>query len=237
MSLIISIYTHEGIVMAADSRLTLNTKVPHGKKTKEIAFDFSNATYKLFCTKLRVGISTCGDAGIGPKPIAGYIDQFALEHGNVAVDELAPRLLSHFRTLNQTLDATFHVAGYDSDGKQRVFMVSTARNLVQQVNPDGMQGANWGGETDVLTRIIKASWLADDKGNPGAKLPSYNIPWEFFSLQDAIDFAVFAMKATIGAIRFQNRLKTVGGPIDILVVKPNVAQWVQRKELHGGSSA
>ncbi|MGA2468111.1 MAG: hypothetical protein ABSH06_27670 [Thermodesulfobacteriota bacterium] len=233
MSFIISVYTHEGIVMAADSRLTLNAKVPQGAIQKEISFEFSNSTSKLFCTKKRVGISTCGDAGIGSTPIAGYIEQFASDNQEEDVDGLAPKLLAHFRRLGPNLNTTFHVAGYTAEGKQKLYLVSTADNVSKQVNPDGLQGAQWAGEVDILTRIVNAGWLSDDKGNPGQKLPVYPIPWEFFSLQDAIDFATFAMKATIGAIRFQNRIKTVGGPIDILVIKPEGASWVQRKELHG----
>ncbi|HSB06455.1 MAG TPA: hypothetical protein VLK23_14820 [Thermodesulfobacteriota bacterium] len=233
MSFIISVYTHEGIVMAADSRLTLNAKVQQGATQKEISFDFSNSTRKLFCTKKGVGISTCGDAGIGSTPIAGYIEQFGSDNQEEDVDGLASKLLGYFKDLNPGLKTTFHVAGYSEKGTQKLYLVSTADNISRQVNPDGLQGAQWAGEVDILTRIINASWLSDDKGNPGQKLPFYPIPWEFFSLQDAIDFAIFGMSATIGAIRFQNRIKTVGGPIDILVIKPAGASWVQQKELHG----
>ena len=45
------------------------------------------------------------------------------------------------------------------------------------------------------------------------------------------------MRSTIDAIRFQPRPKTVGGPIDVIVIKPNRSFWVQRKELHGTSIA
>jgi len=237
MSLIVTVYTHEGMVMAADSRLTLNAKVLQDGKPKEISFDFSNATQKIFCTRKNVGISTCGAAGIQHRPIAGYIEAFAAENDDVSVDDLAQQLLTHFRALQPDLNTVFHVTGYTEDRQQSVYVVAVAENQVVKVNPDDTQGAKWDGETDVLTRIINASWLSDDKGNPSQALPLYPIPWEFFSLQDAIDFAVFAMSTTIGAIRFQNRIKTVGGPIDILVVKPQEAFWVRRKELHGESSA
>jgi len=236
MSLIVTVYTHEGIVMAADSRLTLNAKVlQDGKPNKTISFDFSNATQKIFRTRKNVGISTCGKADIQHRPIAGYIEAFAAENVDTNVDDLAQQLLIHFRALKPDLNTVFHVTGYTEDRQQRVYIVAVAQNKVVKVNPHGEQGATWDGETDVLTRIINTSWLSDDKGNPGQQLPLYRIPWEFFSLQDATDFAVFAMSTTIGAIRFQNRIKTVGGPIDILIVKPQEAFWLQRKELRGES--
>jgi hypothetical protein len=51
-------------------------------------------------------------------------------------------------------------------------------------------------------------------------------------VQDAIDYALYAVRVTIDTIRFQARPKTVGGPVDILVIRPTGAQWIQRKELH-----
>ena len=236
MSLIITVYTNEGIVMAADSRLTLNVCVPQNDKLREISFDFSNSTHKVFCTKTNVGISTCGTADIQQKPIAGYIEAFTAKNGDTGVDDTAKKLLAYFRDLKSDLNTIFHVTGYTESRQQKVYYVHVAQNLIAQANPDGIQGAKWDGETDVLTRMIKATWLSDDKGTPGQQLPVHPIPWEFFSLQDAVDFAVFAMSATIGAIRFQNRIKTVGGPIDILVVKPGERLWVQKKQLHGETS-
>lgn len=60
----------------------------------------------------------------------------------------------------------------------------------------------------------------------------YNIPFNFFTLQDSIDFAKYALQTTIDTMKFENRIKTVGGPIDILVIKPNGGFWINRKELH-----
>jgi len=55
-------------------------------------------------------------------------------------------------------------------------------------------------------------------------------------LQDAIDFSIFAIRTTIDTIRFQPRPKTVGGPIDVLVIKPEETIWVQHKALRGVAS-
>jgi hypothetical protein len=73
-------------------------------------------------------------------------------------------------------------------------------------------------------------WVKDAEGEL-KPLPSYTIPWQFFTLQDGVDFAVYALRTTIDSLRFQPRPKTVGGPIDVLVLKPDQAFWVQRKQL------
>jgi hypothetical protein len=53
------------------------------------------------------------------------------------------------------------------------------------------------------------------------------------ALQDAIDFSIYAIRTTIDTIRFQARPKNVGGSIDVLVIAPDGAKWIQRKELKG----
>ena len=90
-----------------------------------------------------------------------------------------------------------------------------------------------GGEGDILARIIQPTAHIDQQNNITKVLPHFGIPFKFFTLQDAIDFAIFAVRSTIDAIRFQPRPKTVGGPIDVLVIKPEEAFWVQRKKLKG----
>ena len=53
------------------------------------------------------------------------------------------------------------------------------------------------------------------------------------TLQDAIDFSIYAIRTTIDTMRFQARPKTVGGPIDVLLLTPKEVKWIQSKELHG----
>ena len=52
-------------------------------------------------------------------------------------------------------------------------------------------------------------------------------------MQDAVDFAKYGIKTTIDTMRFQVVPETVGGPIDILVIKPESSQWLAKKELRG----
>jgi hypothetical protein len=99
------------------------------------------------------------------------------------------------------------------------------------VSKPGLQGAQWGGESDILSRLVQSVGVLDNAGALKAALPHHPIPWQFFTLQDAIDFAIFAIRSSIEAIRFHPRAKTIGGPVDVLVIKPTEAKWIQRKEL------
>ncbi|MBI3941571.1 MAG: hypothetical protein HY326_01040 [Chloroflexi bacterium] len=240
MSFVITLYVREGIVMASDSRMTLQATEPKGdQQIVHLAVGMSDYNYKTFLGPNHVGISTYGTADIGGVPIAGYMESFINENlakRNHQVNEIPNKLLTYFRQLATQSDTHFHVAGYrDAEGKreQEVWHVSVAQNKVERLNPPGRQGASWGGEADILARLIQPVAVLDEQNQIRQVLPNYQIPWQFFTLQDAIDFAIFALRSTIDAIRFQPRAKTVGGPIDVLVIKPQEAVWVQRKELHG----
>ena len=57
------------------------------------------------------------------------------------------------------------------------------------------------------------------------------VAWNLMTLQDAVDFARYTIQTTAETMRFQQRLKTVGGPVDVLIIKPTGASFLTRKEL------
>lgn len=239
MSFVIAVYVREGIVLASDSRLTLNqtTADPQGQQIQQLSVGMTDSTYKTFLTLNGIGISTYGDADIQGVPISGYIETFIRENvtPKTAVDEVPQRLIDHFSSFPTIPDTGFLVAGYktaeDNKLDQQVWRVIVANSTIERVNElVSPQGASWGGETDVLGRILGQVFILDQT-NSFSPVASYGIPYQFFTLQDAIDFAVYAIRATIDTIHFQQRPKTVGGPVDVLVIKPDDAFWVQRKEL------
>lgn len=241
MSLVTTLFTREGIVMAADSRLTLHQSLPSaGSNTpvQNLGVAQSDSTVKLFLTPGGVGISTYGAADIAGVPLTGFMDSFVLEGRTrtaLAVQEEARSLLAFFRAMPNPPAAQFHVAGYDrgtgSPADPQVWHVDVAANSSNRVNPPGQQGAAWGGEADILYRILQPVWTRDSDGNYQPQ-PTFPVLWQFFTLQDAIDFAVFAIRTTTDTLRFLPRPKTVGGPIDVLVIRPGGAEWVARKGLH-----
>ena len=238
MSFIISLYVREGIVLASDSRLTLNVQKKAGEKNvHQIAVGQSDSNYKTFLTDTHIGISTWGDAAVEGVPIGGYIESFiseVLQDQGYSVDEVPAKLIDYFKALPSPPNSGFFVAGYkqtDGQSEQHIWEVVLKLDRVERVNKDGGQGASWRGETDVMTRLIQPVFIQKASGEYTA-IPNYPIPWGFFTLQDAIDYATYAVRVTSDAMRFHPRPKTVGGPIDILVIKPNEAFWVQRKSLH-----
>lgn len=114
-----------------------------------------------------------------------------------------------------------------------MWLVTVKERTAERKNQPDVLGASWGGEADVLTRLLQPVATLREDGSIDRQLPYFGMPWEFFTLQDAIDYAIYAVRTTIDSIRFQPRPKSVGGPIDVLVIKPSEAFWIQRKGLRG----
>lgn len=267
MSLIVTVCTSEGIVMASDSRSTYNnTELRDGKVIVKFGVHYSDTTYKTFLCDNKIGISTCGDGTVCGKSIAGHISDFINNSysNEDTVEEAANKLCDFFSALPEKSSVIFHVAGYKKRESKDIPVVYSVITSAKQVllQKDGRLGANWDGETATLTRLMKNSYVVEEnKAIPigtitltsqnedgtatesilknqiaipeGAlRQPELDVAWEFMTLQDGIEFAEYAIKTTIDTMRFQVASKTVGGPIDILVIKPNGAQWIKRKELH-----
>ena len=235
MSFIIAIHVSDGIVFASDSRLTYTTTNTDdkGNKTVEVGVHFTDSTPKTFVTHSNVGISYSGSSSIKNKPITGFIERFIEENRDKNVDELKDLIIPFFSGLQNDLNTTFTIGGYVVENgklKQRLYQINTQANCIQTINVKD-QGAVWSGEIDIMSRIINPVYIKKDDDT--YELISQNaILWQYFTLQDAVDFARYAVKTTIDTMRFQSRVKTVGGPIDILVVKPTEAIWIEKRQLH-----
>ena len=228
--------------MASDSRTTFTTQetIPAQQEgdlpvaIRHCGVHSSDTNFKTFVTANNIGISTCGDASINGQPITGYIESFIREYNSADVDTIANSILSYFKKIAPALDSIFIIAGYqyikENQYAQKVFVVSTKAGSVKSLDTS-VQGAQWSGESDVLVRLIQPLAIKAENGEY-RDLPQYDIPFNYFTLQDAIEFAEYATRTTIDTMRFQQRVKTVGGPIDVLVLKPNTHQWITHKELH-----
>lgn len=243
MSLIIVTYVPEGIVMASDSRqsITIEGERPGGKRFKVETVNSDAVSKTFLLEEQQVGISNFGQDLLDGVPMASHIKRF-IEEELVSADDvttIAKKLVDYFRKPFPDADAGFHVAGYRKEGKVSVpyvYHCHVARNTVERrnVKPDGspLYRASWSGQIDILSSIVNPVTVKDEKGADKVIRAPAPIIWDAMTLQDAIDFSIYAIRTTIDTMRFQARSKNVGGPIDALVLTPEEARWIQRKELH-----
>lgn len=242
MSLVIAVHVPEGIVMASDSRqsITIEGKHPSGEVFKVETVNSDAVTKTFLLEQQRVGISNFGADLLKGVPISSYIQSF-IEEEIVAADDITTipkKLVKYFRKSFPEADAGFHIAGYKKEGKisvPHVYYCHVAKNEVVRRNAkqDGslVYGATWSGQIDIIASIINPVVIKDDKGKEKVIRPSTPIIWGAMTVQDAIDFAVYAIRTTIDTMRFQARPKNVGGDIDVLLLAPNKEpKWISKKE-------
>ena len=236
MSLIICIHVEEGIVLASDSRVSYNKKIKDNDAEIElIGIHAANTANKTFSCPNNSGISMCGDASIKGKPISGFVEAFIREKvkEETKIEDMPNLIKDYFCNLEPNLDTVFIIAGYKQEKEksiQKIYRIRTQVDEIEIIDTDS-QGALWDGETVTLTKLIQPVYLKN--GEEYNLLPVSEIPWNLYTLQDAIDFAKYGIKTTIDTMKFQTVPETVGGPIDILVIKPESAKWLAKKELKG----
>lgn len=255
MSLIVTVCTNEGMVMASDSRTTYNNLV-----TGERGVYYSDTSYKTFLCGDKIGISCCGDADVDGKPIAGLVENFIKNVYNGHDVATTAKLLSeHFSSMAANKQIHFFVAGYsshDNIDKKVVYEIKNEQKICNQLC-DNDCNAYIDGENDVVMRLYRHGFLADPENyfpmdnltlsNENGEKTNFNnvilltenrteifesqVAWNLMTLQDAVDFARYTIQTTAETMRFQQRLKTVGGPVDVLIIKPTGASFLTRKEL------
>ena len=92
--------------------------------------------------------------------------------------------------------------------QQKIYVINTETGKMDSLNTTN-QGVHQDGETDILIRLLQPLFLKQEEIYQ--ELPQHNIPWNFFTLQDAIEFAVFATKATIDTISSKREQKQQEG--------------------------
>jgi hypothetical protein len=173
MSLGIAFKGPEGIVLAADSRVTLTTQMTNGKQTQIIASTFDNATKLLEISgQTYVGAVTYGLGAMGekePRVPHSFIPEFE-EHlvkkkvERLPIENFSKELSKFFMKQWEKImpenflgpDMIFLVGGFDEgDPYGKVYMIRIPRKPepIEQ-NMDGF-GVTWGGQLESTNRLIK----------------------------------------------------------------------------------
>jgi len=249
MSFIITIYVPGAIVMAADSRQSIilsrreKEEDKENKKIQAVETVNSDFVYKIFLLPRHgIGINASGEFILEKVTIESHIKRFQEEKlkDNDTVLGVAQKLSDYFRNQFSSANTTFHIAGFNKVSGISVPYVYLYQNTQKElrrlnVNPETngiTYGTSWGGQGDVIANILGVRQIKGPKDTIKQSMLTPVI-WDSMPIQDAIDFAIYAVRTTIDTIRFQARPKNVGGPIDVLLLTPEKITWIQRKEYRG----
>ena len=173
MSLGIALKGAEGIVLAADSRVTL-TATNNDPTTKEVFHVFYDNATKLLKVngQEHIGAVTYGAGSIGkgsPRTAHSYLPEFEAELtsagvGRLTVEDFASRLSDFFARQWQAAQMPlegpmlmFLVGGYDLDepyGRIYEIAVPTSPKPIERNSGPGTFGITLGGQTDIAQRLM-----------------------------------------------------------------------------------
>jgi hypothetical protein len=164
----------EGIVLAADSRVTLQAQQAGTNAVFPAYYDNATKLLKVkgqdFVGAVTYGVGALGGGPGGPQPRTAYsyipeFEQELAEEGRLSVEEFASKLSDFFlRQWNATMPPNtpasetlvFLVGGYEEDAAYgRVFQVviPTAPTPEEQSVDDF--GITWGGQAELASRILQ----------------------------------------------------------------------------------
>lgn len=267
MSLGIVIKGTEGIVLAAESRVTLSAQQPQGH---QVNVNYDNATKLISFSEpnTAVGVVTYGLAAIGFRTAHSFVPEFeaGLPGDRLSVQEFALHLSNFFvQQWNATMqpgyqgpNMTFVIGGFDKgEPYGRIFVIDVPANPtpVEHHPGHGTFGITWGGQRECVDRLIQGF----DPALPGIAQNTLGlqpdqiqqltqalnglrmaIPLAAMALQDCVDLAIFFIRTTIGAQSLTVGIRGCGGPIDVATItRRGGLQFVQQKRVTGeaGGSA
>ncbi|SDN95438.1 hypothetical protein [Bacillus sp. OK048] len=215
MTIISVVCVPEGIAMTADSRLIGSYTRDNGVVER---FTFTDNAQKLLLIRnSNIGVSFCGDALIEGRTVADFLREFDSNQvkSTDSIPEVAEKLKDTLYSKFTNYKVAFYLAGFDYDIPY-VYLVSkdsiTRKNYLKQQNLI-TYSANWLGETEPISRLIKDTTLN----------------FKLMPLKDASDFAEFIVETTISYLRFSDGISTCGGPIDCLVITKDFAKFLKHK--------
>lgn len=261
MSLGVTIKGPEGVVIGADSRVTLQAQAGNAPP---IVITFDNATKLLSFSGEQhrfVGAVSYGAAVIGLRTAHSLIPEFeiGLPSERLTVDVYAQRLSDFFMgQWGQVMptpyvgpDMTFIVSGYDEGAPYgRVFNFGIPSSPVPvERNPGDEFGMTWGGQLEIASRIIHGF----DPKLPGLVASTLNlnpaqqaalrqalqqlelqVPYQVLPLQDCVNLALYMIRATVAAQTLAITVRGVGGPVELAVItRTEGLRFIQQKALQG----
>ena len=235
-----TVFVPDGIVMAADSRQTIGiTPVrppsqPQGGETRvlnrmnqpnqppmQMLAQSDNAQKLMLLGKVKVGISACGIGILNGKTVSDFIRSFEIERvtSGDSVTTVAHKLQDYASSFFPQVN--FFVCGYE---EEEPFVYSVNKEIRRNNIENGKlrYASVWSGEQAAITKLLN--------GNPPMLVNHVLMP-----LRDAIDFAEFLVDLTIKSQRFEMKVATCGGAIDLLVLTKDESFWYRHKIFKPGN--
>ena len=215
MSAIVTLCLYDGIVMAADSRLTITRTYPDGRKD----VSYKDGSKKIFKFGNRdIGIAWCGNAEVGEEAVSDYLNGLYSRTAKMAtIKEIAEKINEECNERVEGESMRCHIAGYEN-GIQCLYQVVDGVVTHKNLNPDlGIPTICivWDGQRDISNHIIRGK----KQINIGDKVvDESDIP--YLTLDEGVRFVEAMLKESC------KELDECGEPIYSLTISDNGFQWI-----------
>jgi hypothetical protein len=254
MSITLSIRLPEGIVLAADSFVTVQaeavpkeelikcpscgSKIPQAALVPSPPIPLSTSIYgeKIYKLTERIALLSFGISFLKGRSIRAHIEELIPQFSNnERVVSVVERIKAYFKYLLEeemiSISLPPHeypiglqIAGYD-EGESYIGKTYVVK-LGRDEIVEPVHEHGFGCTFGGDGRIIQKLWKED----PSIPIATPN--YQFLSLHDAIDYAYFLVHTTIEYQRFATMMPTCGGEIEIAVITYSEGfRWIRKRKL------
>ena len=248
MSLGVVVKGTDGIVLAADTRISLSALGPSQEVPLQINFDNATKLLSFGNPHKWVGAVTYGVATIENRTAHSLIPELepTLGEKRLTVVEYAKKISDFFlqrwkdSNMPSSVPAnggmTFIVGGFgEGEPYGEVFLFNIPRSPCPVPRNEGTNfGISWGGQLEIASRIIQGydprllQFVQDELGIPNETMEEFRqkirgrlefrIPYAALPLQDCIDLATFLIRTTITGQNLAIANRGVGGSIEVAAI-------------------
>lgn len=247
MALAIAYKTGEGIVLAADRRITINNQRENTLGPKLLISSHYDGGSRLFKTEYQdhVAAVNFGYGTILTRPLLAYFPEFEREiadEGRLPVETFARKLGEFYQKLWKRLmpadfrdEAYFLVGGYDEDAPYgRIFQISVPSNAQPVEYYPGEFGMQWGGRAEIASRILAgldpvisdgikqhlriSDQQSTDLYNHVRTQLNLKVPYPSLPLGDCIGLSELIIRTTADFMKYSADVRDVSGLMDIATI-------------------
>lgn len=253
MTIVASVKVRDGLILATDGMTQIQGGPPG--QPPGVVKSYENARKLFQVGELPIGVMTFGLGNIGQRSIEGLMLEFSstVVGQNKKVETVAKALFEFIKGKYEeqgfggegSPGLGFYIAGYSP---QSHFPDEWEFQLPRDTQPLQVRdeqdfGANWRGIDFPFTRLWKGfatripaqlaekGWTEEEIGEllGGLEAPAV---YDGMPVQDAVNFAVYILRVTIGYTEFSVGPSPCGGPIQVATVLPDKGfQWIEKPDL------
>lgn len=252
MTIVASVKVRDGLILATDSMTQISSAAAGGAPMVLKAYENAKKLFQV--GDLPIGVMTFGLGNIGQRSIEGLMLEFSASVvGNrKKVETVASALFEFIKGKYEEQEygesppgLGFYIAGYSPNSHfPDEWEFALPRDSAPiQVRDEEDFGPNWRGIDFPFTRLWngfapRIPARLSEKGWNQAEIQELlsdlgtAVLFDGMPVQDAVNFAVYILRTTIGYTAFSIGQATCGGPIQLATVLPDEGlKWIEKPDL------